>query len=89
MVLEKGEGTAEAGVLSEEDRVTELVMMGLRLTKGLSLAKFPQLEASLDAVGLAEMIEDGFLERRDAVLRATPKGRLLLNSLIEKILPSE
>ena len=89
MVREKGEGTADAGVLSEEDRVTELVMMGLRLTEGLSLAKFPRLEESLDAEGLAEMIEDGFLERRDAFLRATPKGRLLLNSLIEKILPTE
>jgi len=89
MVSEKGEGTADAGVLSEEDRVTELVMMGLRLTEGLSLAKFPQLEESLDAEGLAEMIEDGFLERRDSFLRATPKGRLLLNSLIEKILPAQ
>jgi len=89
MVSEKGEGTADAGVLSEEDRVTELVMMGLRLTEGLSLAKFPQLEEYLDAEGLAEMIEDGFLERRDSFLRATPKGRLLLNSLIEKILPAQ
>ncbi len=89
MVLEKGEGTADEGVLSEEDRVTELVMMGLRLTEGLSLAKFPGLEAELDPEGLAGMIEDGFLEKGGDFLRATPRGRLLLNSLIEKILPSE
>ena len=89
MVTERGEGTADSGLLSEEDRVTELVMMGLRLTEGLSLAKYPKLESSLDPKGLAEMIEDGFLEKQDGHLRATPRGRILLNSLIEKILPSE
>ena len=89
MVLEKGEGTAEEGVLDREDRITELVMMGLRLTEGLSLRKFPSLEPALDAEGLAEMIEEGFLERSGGHLRATARGRLLLNSLIERILPSE
>jgi coproporphyrinogen III oxidase-like Fe-S oxidoreductase len=89
MVLERGEGTADAGLLSEDDRVVELVMMGLRLREGLSLAKFPKLEKALDAKGMAEMQEDGFLERSGEFLRATPKGRLLLNSLIEKILPSD
>ncbi|HMA50203.1 MAG TPA: radical SAM family heme chaperone HemW [Magnetospirillaceae bacterium] len=87
MVLERGEGTADSGVLSEEDRVTELVMMGLRLSEGLSLAKFPALEAALDPEGLAGMIEDGFLEKRDGFLRATSKGRLLLNGVIERLLP--
>jgi oxygen-independent coproporphyrinogen-3 oxidase len=86
LVKEKGEGTAESGVLSPEERIIELVMMGLRLTEGLSLAKFPDLEAKLD---LAEMIEDGFLERKDGFLRATIKGRLLLNRVIERILPFE
>lgn len=86
MVMEKGEGTAESGVLTAEDRVVELVMMGLRLTEGLSLRKFPALEASLDQQGLAGMIGDGFLEKRQDHLRATGKGRLLLNQVIERIL---
>jgi oxygen-independent coproporphyrinogen-3 oxidase len=89
MVMERGEGTADAGLLSPEDRVTELVMMGLRLTEGLSLAKFPELEARLDAEGLAEMSEAGFLERGDGFLRATARGRLLLNRVIERVLPLE
>lgn len=87
LVAERGEGTAEEGVLAHEDRVTELVMMGLRLTSGLSLEKFPELENVLDPQGLADMLDEGFLERKDAFLRATPRGRLLLNSVIEKILP--
>jgi oxygen-independent coproporphyrinogen-3 oxidase len=86
MVTERGEGTADSGILTDEDRVVELVMMGLRLTEGLSLAKFSGLEAVLDSEGLTKMIEDGFLEKRDAFLRATPKGRLLLNRVIEAIL---
>jgi oxygen-independent coproporphyrinogen-3 oxidase len=88
-VLERGEGTADGGILSDEDRVTELVMMGLRLSEGLSLKKFPGLMGQLDKDGLAEMIDEGFLERDDAFLRATSKGRLLLNSVIGKILPFE
>ncbi|HMA48948.1 MAG TPA: coproporphyrinogen-III oxidase family protein, partial [Magnetospirillaceae bacterium] len=86
MVMEKGEGTVESGVLAPEDRVVELVMMGLRLTEGLSFKKFPDLEAALDAQGLAEMIGDGFLEKSGEHLRATDKGRLLLNQVIGKIL---
>jgi oxygen-independent coproporphyrinogen-3 oxidase len=87
MVRERGEGTAESGVLSPEDRLTELVMMGLRLGEGLSLGKFPDLEAGLDPHGLAAMIAEGFLERRGDHLRATGKGRLLLNQVIGRILP--
>jgi oxygen-independent coproporphyrinogen-3 oxidase len=87
MVTEQGKGTADEGLLSDEDRVTELVMMGLRLTAGLDLAKYPKLESTLDPKGLAEMIEDGFLEKRDGHLRATPRGRLLLNGVIERLLP--
>jgi oxygen-independent coproporphyrinogen-3 oxidase len=89
MVLEKGQGTVESGILAADDRITELVMMGLRLTEGLSLKKFPDLEAALDPQGLAEMIEEGFLEKAQGYLRATTKGRILLNSLIEKVLPAE
>jgi len=87
MVTERGEGTADSGTLSDEDRVVELVMMGLRLTEGLSLAKFPDLEAALDQDGLNEMIGEGFLEKSGPFLRATPKGRLLLNGVIERLLP--
>jgi oxygen-independent coproporphyrinogen-3 oxidase len=86
MVMERGEGTADSGVLTSEDRLTELVMMGLRLTEGLSLTKFPHLEAALD---LDEMLAEGFLEKAGGYLRATAKGRLLLNRVIEKILPLE
>jgi oxygen-independent coproporphyrinogen-3 oxidase len=86
LVKEKGHGTAETGLLEADDRVTELVMMGLRLTEGLSLAKFPALETALDQKGLAEMIEEGFLEQSGVHLRATDKGRLLLNQVIERIL---
>jgi oxygen-independent coproporphyrinogen-3 oxidase len=86
MVMERGEGTAESGLLADEDRATELVMMGLRLTEGLSFAKFPWLEAELDSHGLAEMLDEGFLERSGPFLRATAKGRLLLNSVIERLL---
>jgi oxygen-independent coproporphyrinogen-3 oxidase len=89
MVLETGEGTAEEGVLDAEDRVTELVMMGLRLSEGLSLAKFPNLKTQLDPAGLAGMIGEGFLERSGPFLRATARGRLLLNRVIGAVLPFE
>jgi putative oxygen-independent coproporphyrinogen III oxidase len=86
-VEERGEGTEESLALSREERASELVMMGLRLTEGLALAKYPGLEQALDPAGLADMLEHGFLRRRGEFLQATASGRMLLNRVISRLLP--
>jgi oxygen-independent coproporphyrinogen-3 oxidase len=92
LVAEKGEGTAETTLLSREDRIAELVMMGLRLSEGLSAERFRRasgiaLRAALSPQGLQEMLEQGWLRLQGERLQATAPGRLLLNRVIERLLP--
>jgi oxygen-independent coproporphyrinogen-3 oxidase len=91
-VVEKyGHGTREKSVLSTEERISELVMMGLRLSEGLSAARFARqtgrsVEAALNRSGLDMMSAGGFLRRTGDHLQATAKGRLVLNSVIGALL---
>ena len=81
-VEQKGDGTEDSQALSPEERLAELVMMGLRLTEGMKIDS-----SALSQQGLADMVEEGFLRWNGGLLQATPSGRLLLNRVIEKLLP--
>jgi oxygen-independent coproporphyrinogen-3 oxidase len=88
----EGEGTEDSAVLARDERIAELVMMGLRLTEGLSASRFHSLtgetlDSALSSDGLAEMLEEGFLRRAGDRLQATNAGRLLLNRVIGQLLP--
>ena len=97
-VAKQGHGAQERLPLEWGQRRDELVMMGLRLTQGLAASDFQRktgvaLGQALDPTGLAEMIEDGFAEWTGGgagrgALRATAKGRPVLNALIGRLLPS-
>jgi oxygen-independent coproporphyrinogen-3 oxidase len=92
-VAAHGHGTADRTALSGQERVAELVMMGLRLSEGLSVAGFARhagrpLVDALDRSGLELMIGEGYLAWRDGHLMATPKGRLVLNAVIARLLPN-
>ena len=91
-VAKNRHGTAERLALTGPQRRSELVMMGLRLTAGLSDRRFRRqtgqsLASALDAAGLQAMIDGGFLEWQGDALRATESGRLVLNSVIAALLP--
>ena len=82
-----GHATRERKPLSLEDRREELLMMGLRLTEGISRARFraalgEEIEASLDPARLARLVDGGFLVLDAAGLRTTPAGRLRLNAVL-------
>ncbi len=90
-VEEHGHGTVESSRLSARERRDELVMMGLRLAEGLSADRFARraglaLDQAIDRSGLETMLGDGFLEWAGDQLRATPKGRLVLNAVIGALL---
>jgi oxygen-independent coproporphyrinogen-3 oxidase len=91
LVAQHGHGTEETLQLSAEQRRDELVMMGLRLTEGVSATDFAlragqSLDHALNRSGLDTMIGEGFVEWAGDHLRATPKGRLVLNAVIAKLL---
>lgn len=87
----EGHATQEDEILSPRMRAEEMVMMGLRLTEGISAATFAaaaglDLWQVLDAQGLDRMEAGGFLERGPWGVRATASGMLVLNALTAELL---
>jgi len=77
--------------LSAEERLDELVFMGLRLAEGISEERFrAQTGRTFDDVfapaKIAALAQEGYVERTNAALRATPAGAQRLNSVIAYLL---
>ncbi len=90
-VEEKGTGEAENICLTPGEWLDELLLMGLRLTAGISRADFAaktgmDLEASLRPENLRPLVNGGFLQLDAEGLRATPAGRLRLDSVLSRLL---
>jgi oxygen-independent coproporphyrinogen-3 oxidase len=90
-VEREGHATRARQALSREIRLSELLMMGLRLAEGVSRAAFrretgEEPEAVLPAAELARLIEGGFLELDGVGLRATAAGRVRLDGLLARLL---
>ena len=80
-------GVASMDALSPEDWRDEYVLMGLRISEGISLARLNQLAPSDDIISrAAPLIESGHLQRINNRLRVTALGRPLLNHITEKLL---
>lgn len=81
-----GSGEEEAVTLSNQEQETEALMMGLRLTSGLSL---PEFESTIiDSNALNMLIEGGYLVKTEDILRATPLGLQCLNGVLKRLLSS-
>ncbi len=92
-VFKQGHGTAKEVLIPTDERVEEVVMMGLRLRAGLYeqdlvAATGKTFIDALNIDNLSLLQSRGFLDMKDngAVLRATDKGRLRLNAVLEKLL---
>ena len=76
--------------VSRQAALEETLFLGLRLTRGVDLKKVTR-EFGADAVSalaatIKEFEEIGLLERRDDVIRLTPRGRLLSNEVFERFI---
>ena len=86
-VAKTGHGFSEMTPVSDAEAAREHLLMNLRLAEGLDLAAYDKRwNSPLDAVRIGALVEEGFLVREDAWLKATPQGRLLLNRVIEELL---
>ena len=86
-VTQDGHGGTERTALTSSEAADEALLMGLRLHEGLDLLRLEQLGsvrpaaktvAALSALGLLEPVGNHRL-------RATPKGRLVLNELVRQL----
>jgi putative oxygen-independent coproporphyrinogen III oxidase len=87
----QGHGSEERVIVAPEEHLEELLMMGLRLTEGISRNRFRraigrEIEAALDEKRLASMIEGGFLTLDETGLAATAAGRQRLNAVLVALL---
>ena len=78
-----GRGFASEETLNAAEAADEYLLMGLRLSEGIDLARLAAIGGrALDEDRLQALAREGLLTRNDTRLAATPKGRLVLNRLI-------
>ena len=84
---EAGQGWRSADSLDPVDEAAECLMMGLRLREGVSLSRLRTLDPSALREGaIADLAELGLVENNGDRLRATDRGRLVLNGVIRQLL---
>ncbi len=86
--VEAGSGDEETTVLSGHDQASEYLMMGLRISEGIDVARLHKMYESntLDTT-VDRLLELGLMWKNDGRLGVTQKGRLVLNSVIAELLP--
>lgn len=73
--------------VSAGEQGDEMMLMGLRLNEGVSLARFERLTGhALDATRLDGLIGQGLLARTGDMIAATADGRLVLNGVLGRLL---
>ncbi|MBM3632633.1 MAG: coproporphyrinogen III oxidase [Alphaproteobacteria bacterium] len=85
--VKEGSGEEESIDLSPKEQNTEALMMGLRLTSGIRLVDFPDLEESIiNSKSLNILTNEGYLVKTSTALLATPKGLQCLNAVLRALL---
>ena len=90
----KGHATRQEQVIAGTERLSELLLCGLRLDEGISRAAFrrelgAEPEDLLPADRLAQLESEGLLVLDNTALRATEAGRRTLNGLLAYMQPVE
>ncbi len=82
-----GTGILRETPLTGEEQASEYLMMSLRLAEGSDLARYAALGgAPLAQDRIDALIDDGFLTRDADRIRATDRGRILLNAMLGTLL---
>lgn len=84
---ESGSGENVKNLIALPDQSDEMMMMGLRLNDGVDLRRWEALSGrSLQSTRLDHLEAIGMITRTGPILRATPEGRMVLNTLLAEIL---
>lgn len=82
-----GNGVSDFEEITPGEQGDEMMMMGLRLSEGVSLTRHARLSgAALSPARINVLVEDGLLAQEGDILRATPQGRLVLDALLARLL---
>lgn len=86
-VLKAGTGEGSRAPLPKDEQLTELLLMGLRLSEGVDIARASDILGRPAGLKTRYMEEDGLVTIESGRLRVTAKGRPLLNAILREILP--
>ncbi len=86
-VNRSGDGTSAFHALSRVEQGEEMLLMGLRLTEGVSLQRYQNISGkSLNEKVISQLSSAGFIAVNGDQLQVSAQGRLLLNPILEKLL---
>lgn len=86
-VKKTGLGLTEKECLAPQSWGDEYVLMGLRIDEGISLARYRDITGSaLADETLKPLMADGYLIQDEDTLKASPKGRFVLNKITQELL---
>ncbi|TBN52345.1 coproporphyrinogen III oxidase [Paracoccus sediminis] len=82
----RGTGESLRELVPMDEQATEYLLMAMRLSEGLDLARHARLAgAALDPGAIARLAGLGMVECRDGRLRTTIQGRPLLNAILRDL----
>ena len=84
-VAQRNTGTSHQEILAPQDHANELIMMGLRVSDGISRRRIEGIAGALLNIQ-DHLLDLGLLELSDNQLRATKAGRPLLNQLVQALM---
>jgi putative oxygen-independent coproporphyrinogen III oxidase len=85
-VTAHGHGIENDEILFPHDQAYEYLIMGMRLSEGISLDRYEALSGkSIDTEILESLLNDNFITRSYNRIAATAKGRRILNAVISKL----
>ncbi len=86
-IFDSGSAIDSREPLTGEDWAAEYLLMGLRIEEGVSLRRYAALsQKALCETELNHLIQGGFLLQLGDRVKATAKGRLVLNAVTERLL---
>ncbi|MBY6154948.1 radical SAM family heme chaperone HemW [Vannielia litorea] len=87
-LAKQAEGSVESReVISGADQASEYLMMGLRVTDGISLERFEALGGmALDKTKLRGLVNEGLIVVQGDRIRASQRGRMVLNAVIRELM---
>ncbi|MGR3792695.1 radical SAM family heme chaperone HemW [Vannielia sp. SX4] len=87
-LMKQAEGSVESReVISGAEQASEYLMMGLRINDGISLERFEALGGiALDHTKLHGLAQEELIMIRGDRIRATQRGRMVLNAVIRELI---
>lgn len=86
-VKRAGHGLEASEDISASEQGDEMMLMGLRLSEGVSLVRHARIAGKpIAEARIAALVADGLLARNGDIIRATGEGRMVLDAVLARLL---